>query len=338
MSSPGAAPGSQSTADPRQAPHLAQAFTASGNSEHPKGLTMRLGSVAGWCCTSIPGWHCTFQAFICWFACKPLLHLPGWTGQPPLNGGPGPSSSAFSLGHSHAQVWQAMEVSAEPPPGTCLRATSLAVTHGPEDYMPSTPRQPWGWKAQTLLLTEPRCISSSSPADSAWCREAAAEAQCSLHLSKGHKHWETEAAGRTGFQQGQGSPPHSSHMVSWQGCSCWRGTGVQNQPGGSLPALALLVLSELHLHVGSLPIRLYLQELKEEQRLLPRQQQKGAGRAPTALPRHRSLLGRRMPNLFPGASGSRGSTSTRRQHRPGPATPAAWEALLVSPCVFRAVI
>lgn len=106
----------------------------------------------------------------------------------------------------------------------------------------------------------------------------------------------------------------------------------------SLPALALLVLSERHLHIGCLPVWLYLQELKEEQRLLLRQWQEGAGRTPAPLPCHPRLLGRCMSNLFLGTSNNRDSTSTRRQYWPGPAALAAWEALLVPPHVFKALI
>lgn len=141
-------------------------------------------------------------------------------------------------------------------------------------------------------------------------------------------------------QHGRGAPRASlSHRQSeLAGSLLLKGHRGGKQARGSLPALALLVLGERHLHVGCLPIWLYLQELKEEQRLPPGQRQEGAGRSPTALPRHLSLLGRRVSNLFLGTSGSGDSTSARRQCRPGPAAPAAWEALLVPPCVFRAVI
>lgn len=82
------------------------------------------------------------------------------------------------------------------------------------------------------------------------------------------------------------------------------------------------MLGECHLHIGCLPVWLYLQELKEEQRLLPRQRQEGAGRAPAPLPCHPSLSGRCVSNLFLGTSDNRDSTSARRQHWPGPAAPA----------------
>lgn len=59
-------------------------------------------------------------------------------------------------------------------------------------------------------------------------------------------------------------------------------TGTK-QAQGSLPALTLLVLSEHHLHIGCLPVWLYLQELKEEQRLLPGQRGLKGSRG-TALP------------------------------------------------------
>lgn len=52
---------------------------------------------------------------------------------------------------------------------------------------------------------------------------------------------------------------------------CLPAEGQQARSGTerALPALTLLVLGERHLHVGCLPVGLYLQELKEEQRLPP---------------------------------------------------------------------
>lgn len=56
--------------------------------------------------------------------------------------------------------------------------------------------------------------------------------------------------------------PTEGQRASWQARS-----GTER----ALPALTLLVLGERHLHVGCLPVGLYLQELKEEQRLPPGQ-------------------------------------------------------------------
>lgn len=168
----------------------------------------------------------------------------------------------------------------------------------PEEHMPGMPRQLQGWGAQTSLLMEPGCRSSSSPAGSTahplGCGERAAVERCILQPSKGHKHQQTPAQRWWGCPSTAVVPP--GHPCPTQGelagSPLLEGHRGAKQARGSLPALALLVLGERHLHIGCLPVWLYLQELKEEQRLLPGQRQEGAGRAPTALPRHPSLSSR----------------------------------------------
>lgn len=113
-----------------------------GHSEHPEGLNVCQEFAAGSCCASILGQCCVSLIHV-----RSALHVlsfhllawmqtpapRSWMRQPPLNGSPRPSPSAFSLSHGHAQVCQAREPPAEPPPwahcctpNTCLRATSLA--------------------------------------------------------------------------------------------------------------------------------------------------------------------------------------------------------------------
>lgn len=308
-----------------------------------------------------PGIHARLALHILSFHLLAWMLTPTsqpWMGQPPLNGGPRPSPSAFSLAmvmHRYAKPWSSLlshhlghavphQTPASEPPALLHypQATPLArrahARHAKAAAGMGGTDIP-AHRASVLQQLQP-CRQRTVP-DLATQRYTPPWLQGAGCRGAGHKHWQTPGREQwRGSQHGWGAPRASlSHMQGkLAGSLLLEGHRGAKRARGSLPALALLVLGERHLHIGCLPIWLYLQELKEEQRLLPGQRQEGAGRAPAALPRHPSLSGRRVSNLFLGTSGSGDSTSAHRQHRPGPATLAAWEALLVLPRVFRAVI
>lgn len=143
------------------------------------------------------------------------------------------------------------------------------------------PRQPQGWGHRHPCS---QSHSSSSPAESTryvtiqqcsplWLWGAGCKDMVQPAAEQG-KHQQTPTRRQSGgvpAQPGfpQASLSHMQHELT--GLLLLEGQRGTKQAQGYLPALALLVFSERHLHIGCLPIWLYLQELKEEQRLLPGQ-------------------------------------------------------------------